>query len=65
MSVKIRVSYTDNEELYEVIRRLMPVFDIRIQPAKGRFKRAYIDLKGVDKDTLLVREKILEAAKIL
>ncbi|MEE0203507.1 MAG: hypothetical protein U0I51_23580 [Muricomes sp.] len=45
MSVKIKVSYTDDKELSEVLRRLHPIKSVRPQPAKGRFKRAYITLK--------------------
>ena len=45
MSVKIKVSYTDDKELSEVLRRLHPVKRVRPQPAKGQFKRAYITLK--------------------
>lgn len=59
MSIRIRVSYMDDEELYEVVRRLMPVADIKLQPQQGQFKRAYIDLKGADLETLLTRPRYL------
>ncbi|HJB00500.1 MAG TPA: hypothetical protein H9780_04975 [Candidatus Mediterraneibacter merdavium] len=45
MSVKIKVSYTDDGELAGVIRLLSPILrNVRVQPQKGRFKRAYIEL---------------------
>lgn len=47
MSVKIKVSYTEDGELAGVIRLLSPMLrNVKVQPQKGRFKRAYIDLKG-------------------
>lgn len=46
MSVKIRVSYTEDEELAGVIRLLSPlVKSWKRQPRKGRYRRAYIELK--------------------
>lgn len=45
MSVRIKVSYTEEEELARVIRRLSPGIE-RCRPVKGRtgrYKRAYID----------------------
>ncbi len=45
MSVKIKVSYTKDEELTGVIKLLSPVVkDWKKQPAKGKYKRAYIEL---------------------
>lgn len=45
MSVKIRVSYTDDEELAGVIRLLSPVVkSCKRQSRKGKYKRAYIEL---------------------
>ena len=45
MSVKIKVSYTDDGELAGVIRLLSPILrNVMVQPQKGRFKRAYIEL---------------------
>lgn len=42
MSVKIKVSYTDEEEYQEIMRLLSPVVKIwKMQPAKGKYKRAY------------------------
>lgn len=42
MSVKIRVSYTDEEELDWVIRLLSPLgVSWKRQPKKGRYMRAY------------------------
>lgn len=47
MSVKIKVSYTEDEELAGVIRLLSPlVRSWKAQPQKGRFKRAYIELNS-------------------
>ena len=42
MSVKIKVSYTDEEEYQEIMRLLSPVVKSwKMQPAKGKYKRAY------------------------
>ncbi len=42
MSVKIKVSYTDEEELAGVIRLLSPLgVSWKRQPKKGRYMRAY------------------------
>lgn len=42
MSVKIKVSYTTEEELEEVTRPLSSlVKNWKKQPAKGKYKRAY------------------------
>lgn len=47
MSIKIRVSYTDDEELAGVIRLLSPlVKSWKIKPQKGRYKLAYISLRN-------------------
>ena len=43
MSVKIRVSYTEEKELEEIKSLLAPVLrNVKVQPAKGKYKRAYI-----------------------
>lgn len=43
MSVKIRVSYTEEKELEEIKSLLAPVLrNVKAQPAKGKYKRAYI-----------------------
>ena len=56
MSVKIKVSYTDDGELAGVIRLLSPILrNVRVQPQKGRFKRAYIELNHER-----IREKVLK-----
>ena len=56
MSVKIKVSYTDDGELAGVIRLLSPILrNVRVQPQKGRFKRAYIELNHER-----TREKVLK-----
>lgn len=42
MSVKIKISYTTEEELAGVIRLLSPVVrNWKKQPANGKYKRAY------------------------
>lgn len=41
--MKIKVSYTDDRELKEIIKRLDPVKNVRVQPAKGQYKRAYME----------------------
>ena len=47
MSVRIKVSYTDDEELAGVIRLLSPVLrNVKVQPQKGQYKRAYILLRN-------------------
>lgn len=46
MSIKIRVSYSTEEELAGVIRLLSPaVKSWKVKPQKGRYKLAYIDMK--------------------
>ena len=51
MSVKIKVSYTDDRELAGVIRLLSPVLrNIKVQPEKGKYKRAYIMLTNANVD---------------
>lgn len=43
MSVKIKVSYTTDQELQEIVSLLSPVMkNVKIKPQKGKFKRAYI-----------------------
>lgn len=63
MSVKIKVSYTDDKELSEVLKRLHPVKRVRPQPAKGRFKRAYIDIKQGGLSADLVNENWWQTAE--
>lgn len=42
MSVKIRISYTDEQELDRIVRLLSPVVgNWKKQQAKGTYKRAY------------------------
>lgn len=51
MSVKIRVSYSTDEELAGVIRLLSPVIEsYKIRHQKGIYKKAYIDVKIPEKD---------------
>lgn len=48
MSVKIKVSYTDEQELAGVIRLLSPVIkSYKVKPDKGKYKRAYIEAETV------------------
>ena len=48
MSVKIKVSYSTDQELAGVIRLLSPALkECRLRPAKGAYKRAYITLDSV------------------
>jgi hypothetical protein len=63
VSVKIKVSYTDDKELSEVLRRLHPVKRVRPQPAKGSFKRAYIDIKQGCLSAELVTENWWQTAE--
>ena len=47
MSIKIRVSYSAEEELAGVIRLLSSVLgEVKVQPQKGQYKRAYITLRN-------------------
>lgn len=51
MSVKIKVSYTEDEELAGVIRLLSPVIkSYKIRHQKGLYKMSYIDVKIPEKD---------------
>ena len=47
MSVKIRVSYTDEEELLAILKRLQPYVDRWkiAKQQKGAYKNAYIVMK--------------------
>lgn len=47
MSVKIKISYTTNEELEKVLRVLSPVMkDCKIsRNQEGRYKKAYVEVK--------------------
>lgn len=47
MSIKIKVSYTEDEELAGVIRLLSPrVISYKVaRQQQGKFKKAYIELK--------------------
>ncbi len=48
MSVRIKVSYTTDEELCDVLKRLSP--DVRAykiaKKQTGKYKRAYVDLRA-------------------
>lgn len=57
MSVRIRVSYTEEEELAGVIRLLsLAVKSWKVKPQKGRYKLAYIDMKSGVLPRVLVPE---------
>lgn len=50
MSVKIKVSYTDEEEYQEIMQLLSPVVKgWKRQPAKGYYKRAYASTTNTGK----------------
>ena len=47
MSIKIRVSYSTDEELAGLIRLLSPaVKSWKVKPQKGQYRRAYISLRN-------------------
>lgn len=49
MSVKIKVSYTDEQELVDIIKMLKPKIKTwKTQPANGKYKRAYIVFREED-----------------
>lgn len=51
MSAKIKVSYEKPEELQEVLDRLRPmVKNVKVQPEKGKYKRAYVALERADRE---------------
>ncbi len=51
MSTVIRVSYERPEELQAVIHRLEPlVSKTKLQPAKGRYRLAYLTMKVIPKE---------------
>ena len=48
MSVRIRLSYSDDKEFEAIRQRLSDLrFTIKIPPQTGRYKRAYFNLKTV------------------
>lgn len=57
MSVRIRVSYTGDEELSGIVRLLSPAIkSYKVKPQKGRYKLAYIDMKSGVLPCVLVTE---------
>ena len=45
MSMRIKLSYTDDQELHKIMQLLSPVVKSwKKQPSKGKYKRVYIDL---------------------
>ena len=56
MSVKIKVSYTDEEEYQEIMQLLSPVVKSwKMQPAKGKYKRAYSEKSKPIKGKMIKR----------
>lgn len=49
--MKIRLSYTEDWELEALVQRLHPVKRVKVQPAKGQYKRAYLELAVKPKKT--------------
>lgn len=46
MSAKIKLSYEKHPEMLEVVARLGKLVDkVKLQPPKGKYRLAYIDLK--------------------
>lgn len=57
MSARVMISYTDDEEIQMLLWALSQfVESYKLQPAKGRFKRAYIDIKPREIPPDLVRK---------
>jgi len=45
MSVRIRISYTEDEELAGVLQLLSPALKFyKVRPGEGRYKKAYAEL---------------------
>ena len=64
MSVRIRVSYTGDEELSGIVRLLSPAIkSYKVKPQKGRYKLAYIDMKSGVLLRVLVTENTGKAAE--
>lgn len=64
MSVKIRVSYTGDEELSGIVRLLSSAIkSYKVKPQKGRYKLAYIDMKSGVLPRVLVTENAGEPAE--
>lgn len=53
MSVKIRVSYTEDEELQDILQRLSPDVKRCKVAKKGQYKLAYIAMKTGDSPRVL------------
>ena len=51
MSIKIRISYTEDEELAGVIRLLSPLVKSlkKSGSGRGKYKKAYVELKETKK----------------
>lgn len=51
MSTYLQLFYKDDEELQAIALRLQPLLKrIKLLPAKGRYKRAYIHVKSISTD---------------
>lgn len=65
MSVRIRVSYEREQEIRGVLHLLSPVVKrVRIQPNKGRYKRAYIEAEEASFPPVLAPVDEAEIAEI-
>lgn len=61
MSVKIKISYTDDQELTGIIRLLSPIVKKwKKQPEKGKYKRAYIEIENRDFSDDIIKSKTRE-----
>lgn len=51
MSTYMQLFYKDDEELQAIALRLQPLLKkVKLLPAKGRYKRAYIHIKSIPID---------------
>lgn len=58
--VKIRVSYTQEEELGDILRALPPPEGRVKRWDAGEYKRAYFDVRSADLRNIYVRKKALD-----
>lgn len=60
MGVKIKLSYEYDQELEEIKKLLAPMLrNVKVQPPKGKYKRAYIDMKNLTKLDMLTNTDIV------
>lgn len=63
--IKIKVSYSTEIELAGVVRLLSPVLkSCKVQPQKGRYKRAYIDIADSAFSADFVKESYIKSQEI-